>query len=282
MGVQGLFSMLAGVAKPITLKGLRGQRLGVDASCEIYRASLGIAHLDTLTDDKKVPTAFLSIILQKIATYKKSKVAGLIYVFDNDKPNLLKSATNKKRRDVRDGKVEKQAFSMTAAMIDSLKHMLTLLGVAWIVAPEGYEAEHMGAKLCEMDIIDKFVTSDSDALVFGATSIIRQMPKSKLVEYKLQDVFNQLAVDRKTFAHACVMLGCDFAKKTKGIGIARVMNKLDTPLTAEQQTAKDYFLSDCGMGTINSSIIDKPALITWLLDKGFGEQRLIKTLSVFV
>jgi hypothetical protein len=133
-----------------------------------------------------------------------------------------------------------------------------------------------------MDIIDKFVTSDSDALVFGATSIIRQMPKSKLVEYKRQDVVNQLGVDRKTFAHACVMLGCDFAEKTKGIGIARVMNKLDTPLTAEQQTAKDYFLSDCGMGTINSSIIDKPALMTWLLDKGFGEQRLIKTLSVFV
>lgn len=286
-------------------KDFKEKCLGVDVSYDIYRASLGMKNIKSLTDKKGIPTVLLNTLLCNVVRYKKLGVKGLVYVFDNPKPNPHKVKEAKKRKAARKKaeaklvdeaqremkeKLEKRTFTITDDMVSDVKKLLTLLGVAWIVAPEGYEAEHLGAELSIDDIIDTFITSDSDTLLFGGKSMTRRVKKkgSKKVsyeEYTLDDVLVDYDLTREQLVHYGVVLGSDFSDKTRGIGPGTILKKgLGVKLTKEQENAKKYFLSKCPYNDnmIKRDVMDKDTLIKWLVeDKNFNEKRITKLLSVF-
>jgi len=305
MGINGWFKVFGDSSLVKKEKDFKGKCLGIDVSYDIYRASLGMKNIKSLTDKEGIPTVLLNILLCNVVRYKKLGVKGLVYVFDNPKPNPHKVKEAKKRKAARKKaeaklteedqhemkeQLEKRAFTITDDMVSDVKKLLTLLGVAWIVAPEGYEAEHLGAELSVDDIIDTFITSDSDTLLFGGKSMTRRVKKkgAKKVsyeEYTLDDVLVDYELTREQLVHYGVVLGSDFSDKTKGIGPGTILKKgLGTKLTDEQEGAKQYFLSKCPYddNMIKRDVMDKDTLIKWLVDdKNFNEKRITKLLTVF-
>ena len=307
MGITGLYDVICESAKPFPNKNFAGKRVGVDVSYDIHRASRGMEMVKSLTDATGTKTLFLNTILCNIVGYKKIGVTGLIYVFDSPRPNAIKAAECERRRAVRHcaekklvedaglngdrtDMLEKTAFTITGSIIEDVKKLLGLLGVAWIVAPDNFEAEHLGAELTRDGVIDIFVTSDSDAIVFGARTIVRRVKhkgakKSSLEEYTLDTILEHNKLTREGLAHIAVVLGCDFASKTKGIAAKTVLSRGPTAtLTEEQLRAKNYFLSTCPytMDMIVKSAANITNLVEWLVhDKKFNETRITKMLEVF-
>jgi len=291
MGIKGFFKVFGSSSTKFNNKEYNGSRVGVDASCEIYRASLGAMNVLTSGGEN---TALYNILLQSIVSYRvKFGVRGLIYIFDHPDQNPMKIEENKKRRESRkkcalrtDSKHKKDKFyfKITGEIIDNVKTLLNLLGVAWVVAPKGYEAEHMGAHLSKIGIIDIFVTGDSDALTFGTGNILvreRKSGRATLKLYNLKKILDDFNLDMESFVHICVVMGTDFAPKTPRIGVKTILKKgPEAELTLKQETAKKYFLSECpfDLKWIHKESFNKEELIKWLVEKEFNIERLEKML----
>lgn len=304
MGIKYFFQVFGSSAIKQTDKDFKGKRIGIDVSYDIYRASLGMKNINGLTDSNGNPTLLLCVLLNNVSNYKK-KCAGVCYIFDNPGPNLLKTEENKKRSaakkkasdemkitkdEDRKLSLEKRKFGITKEMINDVKKFLTLLGIPWVVAPDGYEAEHLASRMMNDKMLDTFISSDSDTIAFGGNSITRRSTKKgsqkgNYEEYKLSNILDEFKLTKEQLVHLCVVLGCDFAKKTRGIGIKTILKKgLDVKLNEKQSRAKKYFLSKC---PFESSMIirkepNKKKLIDWLVnDKCFNRSRVEKILSDF-
>lgn len=300
MGIKG-FSKAFGDAKTSgKLQELSGKCVGVDISLAIYRASLGMKNVEGLTDKNGDPTAYLNSLLCTVSKYKKHGIKGLLYIFDAPVNNPIKAAENKKRSDasakaelakattVCDKKMEslkKQTFTLTPSMVENAKKLLSLMGVAYITARDGYEAEHLGAQLTIDGILDTIITSDSDAIMFGAKSMYKQIKGGKFDVYNVDTILAHYKITRKQLAHAGVVLGCDFAKGVRGIGVKTVLTKgLSAVLTDEQKNARDYFLKKCPYthDDFVKNVADHDKLTDWLVnDKNFDRGRVTRLLSQF-
>lgn len=305
MGIKTFFKVFTEYDE-IKPNELSGRCIGIDISYEIYRTSLGMKNVSGLTDKNGEPTILLNILMANVSKFKKVGVKGIIYVFDNANANPLKLKECEKRKNAKlkakaniekcsnneqEHKIpqlEKRTFTITNKMVDDVKKFLNYLNIPWITAPSGYEAEHLGAELMRQNIIDTFLTNDSDTLMFGGKSMLRPVKqKSKTVyhEYKLQKLLDKHNLKHEDLIKAGVILGSDFAEKTKGVGPKTVLNKLDIKLTDEQKKAYDHFASDCPFEVKDiyrseDRMIEQ--LINWLVnDKNFNEKRIRKTLSVF-
>ena len=64
---------------------LKNKTISIDASVELYRSSLGMKNINTLTDKNGNSTIFINVILSNIIRYEKNKI-NQIWVFDFD-PN---------------------------------------------------------------------------------------------------------------------------------------------------------------------------------------------------
>lgn len=176
---------------------------------------------------------------------------------------------------------EKQSFTMRNE-VDDAEQLLKLLGIAFIHASDGYEAEHLAAQLTIDRVTDAVVTSDADALIFGAARVIRMLPKSRLQQFELDKILSAEQINREQLATIAVALGSDFAEKTRGIGVKTYKKILTKPvLTESQNTAKTMFLTQCPYDPRDfvcepARIIDS---INWLVDeKRFNRERLEKML----
>jgi 5'-3' exonuclease len=166
---------------------------------------------------------------------------------------------------------------------------LNYLKIPWIVARYGFEAEHLGATLMHKGIIDSLITSDSDTLMFGGASMLRRIKIGTVVhyeEYKIQQILGIYNITYFDMVKIGVVLGCDFADKTKGVGIGTVLKKINNiTLTEEQNIAYNHFISDCPFekeDICKTETLDVNGLITWLVEcKNFNEGRIKKMLIPF-
>lgn len=308
MGIKDWFKVFGLSGRPIKEKEFKGKNLGIDASYDIFRASLGMKNVRGLTDRSGNPTAFLNTLVHNLAKYKKIGVAGLIYIFDHPDKNPFKLKETKKRRDKREiakaklnattgghPQLEKQCFSITSSMINDVKKVLDLLGIPWIDTPFKFEAEHLGAELSRKGIIDSLITSDSDTLLFGGVSMVRRVKtgkKTSYEEYTLADTLVDYDLTREQLVHLGVVMGSDFNTKTPGIGPKTILLKgPNVELASEQKAAAQYFLAECPFSndqihTYNRTPKEKgekrEELINWLVDeKNFNRVRVTRALTVF-
>jgi flap endonuclease-1 len=104
--------------------------------------------------------------------------------------------------------------------------ILTKLGVPYCVAPSEVEAEQLGAYLCSLGICDGVMTTDTDAMPFGAPWMMKKIPK-KTGKYELitrEDCLKDLTYDQ--LVEVCVALGCDYADKVPRVGPKTVVTKV--------------------------------------------------------
>jgi XPG I-region len=90
-------------------------------------------------------------------------------------------------------------------------------------SPDGLEGEQVCANLAARNGQGIVITEDSDALVFGAPTMIKGIPGKEGVMIDLKEVLNRLEITREQLIDISLMTGCDFASKIPGVGINRAL-----------------------------------------------------------
>jgi 5'-3' exonuclease len=225
---------------------------------------------------------------------------------DENKVPLINVVNNEaSASDIIDDKIcaqEKQCFSMNSRIINDIKFILDSFDVPWITAHKGIEAEHLCATLTINNYANAVFSTDTDALIYGATKLVRNVKsngKKILQSYSLQNILEINHIDISDLRKIAVILGCDHAKKTANVGPKTVLKKYkNIVLTPEQKTSVKIFetcidLSSYDLENNNIVSIDRrnrsvdktmpphkktkiDNLLIWLVDKNFNKNRVKK------
>ncbi len=260
MGIKGAFKLLA-KATNVSKTGPQKKVVVIDGSFLVYNTFLATKTLRTMTaPDGKTPTGHIKIIYNKVKKFHKDG-CRLIVVWDAG-TTALKEELKKERQDQKEQAKEKYEKAKTADGVSeatlarleklgvspglafgSARQLFKLLGVPQITSPEKYEAEHVCAQICMNGIGDVVYTKDSDALFFGATEM-GWHAGGKYHSIALADALKLLDVDFPEFQRIGIMLGCDFAPKSTGIGPATVLkseSRQTVKFTERQEQALAMF-----------------------------------------
>jgi len=211
---------------------------------------------------------------------------------DEEKPNNTKE--NPKSTKEKKDQLEKQIFTVDKALIDDIKFILNCFSIKYIESPAGFEAEQIASYLNIKGDCDGVYSGDTDPIAFGAKFHFRKSTKDKVLYcYSQEDILSQISKETKSSSSLndiqkiCVILGCDFAKKTPRIGPKTVIAKYkNVNLSDEQKKAMLVFNKDIpSFDIINkdkNSFEDNTAikLYSWLTeDKSFNPLRVKKWLD---
>jgi flap endonuclease-1 len=248
MGIFGLPSLIEAVAKNYAVKSYElskfaGMKVAVDGSLWIYQTVIAMrSNGRDMKNQQGQLTSHLHGIFFKIIRMLQERILPIV-VFDG-KPPKSKSKTIKKRHERREAankilktlsdsedeeyiKNFKQTFTPTKQDFKECQTMLDLMGIPYIIAPG--EADPVCAWLGSRHDADgkcyvKGVASDdSDMLPLGARYLfkdfLRFMGKNKKVKViSLHRSLAKMNLTMDQFVDTCVLLGCDYSDRIKGIG----------------------------------------------------------------
>ncbi len=228
------------ITKEITYDKLKGKILVVDAFNILYQflSSLRMRDGTPLKDSKGNITSHLNGLFLRTTNLMK-KGMKLAFVFDGEHPEL-KAKEIKRRREVKDAarvkydeavqkedieamrKYSLQTTSLTKDMVNEAKELLTALGIPIIQAPS--EGEAQAAYMVKKGDADYVISQDTDALLFGATDVIRNLTisqkkkKANALTYEtikptsmnLSENLNHLGIDQDQLIALSMLVGTDF------------------------------------------------------------------------
>lgn len=116
-------------------------------------------------------------------------------------------------------KLKKQTAPITKEIKDDAKKIVKLMGMACFEA-DG-EAETLCAELAIKGHVDAVLTEDTDVLVYG-TPVFLAFKRKKLWEGTLtiveyHHILEALELNEDEFRDLCILMGCDYNNKGKGI-----------------------------------------------------------------
>ncbi|ERN10327.1 DNA repair protein UVH3 isoform X1 [Amborella trichopoda] len=120
-------------------------------------------------------------------------------------------------------KLERNAEYASSEMFAECQELLQMFGLPYIIAP--MEAEAQCAYMELSNLVDGVVTDDSDAFLFGARSIYKNIfDDRKYVEmYLIKDVENELGLTRDKLIRMALLLGSDYTEGISGVGIVNAI-----------------------------------------------------------
>ncbi len=307
------FSKIAESQGIYTIKNFRGKRIGIDASIKIKQATCGIPAGAHLRGPDGKPTNHVKILFNNIVEFRKYDIEQ-IWIFDNFVKKSCKASEHQRRSNIREANKErikslklriemlsvddhkespeletlqKQLISSETANLGNfadevrdLKHMLNLMGINYIVAPHGIDAEHVGAALSYYNIIDYFITTDPDYLLYAAGlrhventkstfRMLKKIPKKQQYHlYELDTVLTNIDITPKQFILIAICLGVDVISHPdysttsgiKGIGAKRVVDIIKGNKKSVNYELQDYHLNAIDVFTYK---IPKEAIIIY-------------------
>jgi flap endonuclease-1 len=324
MGVEGFFKVkitfprrgrsatvatskvIAELGVPIKLSDLQGMKVAIDASLMIYSSKLAVEHLNTLTDSEGHSTVHINTIFNKILQLADAG-AQQMWIFDSPEPNEIKKMAIEQRMAKREQALkkgyknsEKIQYRLTKEDVNDIQMLLKCMGITYIIAPSGLEAEQYGAYLTKGSESERFcrymITSDSDVLCFGGNllrmttqkSATGKTKKTVYQAFELEDVLAEMQLSYEQFLQMCVLLGTDFAQGTPGVGPNTVIDKVrkdEMPFTPRQELAMEYFKSDIsdkiGGAEIVQGEYNLEELVNFLKARNFNEERIRKRLEKY-
>ncbi|XP_035215438.1 flap endonuclease 1-like [Stegodyphus dumicola] len=242
MGIQGLAKLIADYApssvKENEIKNYFGRKIAVDASMSIYQFLIAIRQeANMLTNSEGETTSHLVGLFYRTIRMVDNGIKP-VYVFDG-KPPQMKSSELEKRQERREeaqkslekaeeegiaedvNKFSRRLVKVTRQHNDDCKKLLKLMGVPYVEAP--CEAEAQCAALVKDGKVYATATEDMDGLTFGSTVLLRHMTfsearKMPIKEFHLNRVLEELELSQDEFIDLCILLGCDYCDKIKGMG----------------------------------------------------------------
>ena len=118
-------------------------------------------------------------------------------------------------------KQNRRLVKVTTDHVNDVKILLKHMGIPFVSAP--CEAEAQCAELVKRGKVFAVGTEDMDALTFGTNVLLRHLTfseakKMPVKEIRLNRVLEGLGLSQKEFVDLCILLGCDYVDKIKGIG----------------------------------------------------------------
>lgn len=282
--------------KPISIDRLKGKKLAIDTFNILYQFLTAIRDRkgEPFKDSKGRVTSHIMGLFYRTANLVEAG-AKPVFVFDG-KPVDLKADTSKKRSEIRDAaallfeeaklkgddelarKYAQRASRVTKEIIESSKELLNLLGLPVVQAYHDGEAQ--AAYMCKQGVVDAVVSQDWDCLVFGAPILIRNLTSSaepqKIV---LKDVLKELDLTQEQLVSAAVLIGTDFNKGVKGVGPKSAI-KMARDGVDGFDNVKDVFLKPKVKDVeLKWGAVNRDAATKFLLERGFSEARIKKTLD---
>lgn len=123
-------------------------------------------------------------------------------------------------------RAERAADGVSEEMKMDVMQLLDLFGIPYVVAP--MEAEAQCAFLERAGLVEGVITDDSDAFLFGARTVFKNMfERAKYVEeYRMPDVEKELGLSRDDLVRAALLLGSDYTPGVSGVGIVNAVEIL--------------------------------------------------------
>jgi flap endonuclease-1 len=237
------------VKHPLTLGELRGRTLAVDGPGELYQflALIRLPDGIPLRDSKGRITSHLAGLFYRTTRLIADHGLKLVFVFDGTPPPR-KAAEIERRRTTRQRYEEESAAALRAGdlarayskatmtsrltrdMVAEARELLRLLGLASIQAPS--EAEAQAAYMAHAGDVWAAASKDYDALLFGATRLVRFLTISGKEFLPSQGTFRAIVpelieldrflqhwhIDREQLVDLAILIGTDFNDGVKGIG----------------------------------------------------------------
>jgi len=103
-------------------------------------------------------------------------------------------------------------------MIKEAKHLGLALGIPCLDGVE--EAEAQCALLNITSVCEGCFTSDSDAFLFGARTVYRDVfigEGGYVLCYEMEDIEKKLGFGRKSLISLALLLGCDYSNGVRGL-----------------------------------------------------------------
>ena len=138
----------------------------------------------------------------------------------------LRDERDRLRREM--ARASRDADTVTPEMRMEVMELLTMLGLPFVEAP--MEAEAQCAALEAAGLVEGVVTDDSDAFLFGARNVYKNIFEDKkfVEEYRSSDVERELGLTRDDLIAMAMLLGSDYALGVDGIGEVNALEVLGT------------------------------------------------------
>lgn len=243
MGILGLSKLVADVAasaiKENEIKNYFGRKVAIDASMSLYQFLIAVRQEGgaQLTNADGETTSHLMGMFYRTIRMCENGIKP-VYVFDG-KPPQMKAGELEKRKEKRDEaqaaldkakedgdmeEVDKQSrrlVKVSKEHVAEVKILLKHMGIPYVDAP--CEAEAQCAELVKTGKVFAAGTEDMDALTFGTSVLLRHLTfsearKMPIKEFHLENVLQGFEMDQEQFVDLCILLGCDYVDKIKGIG----------------------------------------------------------------
>jgi flap endonuclease-1 len=264
MGIKGLTSLIAQHApKAIQEHPLDyyfHRTIAIDASMALYAFNIAIRSegIHSMTDEEGESTSHLIGLFYRTLKLLKRGITP-IYVFDGTPPDLKQAEIQARRAKKADADAKllqaisaddiaeqrrqsKRNVRVSAAQIAESKRLLDLMGIPYLEAPS--EAESQCAVLVKQGLAWAVGTEDMDALTCGAPILLRNLhaseaqSKKKLVkEIRLERVLEDMELSMSEFIDLCILCGCDYSDKIRGIGPKRAYALIKKYRTLEEVLA---------------------------------------------
>lgn len=297
--------LISSLGESVKLELFKNKKICIDASLIIYQSILAMQRIDGLVDKNGNTTVHINTIFNKIIQLKQAGITQ-IWIFDSPTQNKMKEKEIEKRKKRKENMKKKsdekgeesKIYSLKSEHVEEIQLLLKYMGIMYMTAPSGIEAEQYGAKLTAGEenerYCDYMLSGDSDVLLFGGNllkissekSATGKTKKTTYYTYDLQNILSELGLSYDDFVNMGVVLGTDFNEKAIGVGAAAVMKKFqNVKLTQDMKDAIDYFKSDItdimNQADIVEGDYDRNKLLEFLLSKNFNKERIDKRLDEF-
>merc|ERR1719471_337925 len=219
------------------------RKVAVDASMSLYQFLISVRQGQDggggqqLTNEAGETTSHLMGMFYRTIRMVDNGIKP-VYVFDG-KPPQMKAGELEKRKEKRDeaqaalekakeegdmeevDKQNRRLVKVTKDHVEDVKVLLKHMGIPFVDAP--CEAEAQCAELVKGGKVYAAGTEDMDALTFGTTVLLRHLTfsearKMPIKEFHLSNVLEGFEMKQEEFIDLCILLGCDYVDKIKGIG----------------------------------------------------------------
>ena len=121
-------------------------------------------------------------------------------------------------------KLNKKIIYVTKENINQLQYLFSILNIPYI--HENTEADLISSKLSSSNIVNMVISEDMDHLTNGTKFLIRDFNINNNIAkcYDLKKIEEQLSITHIQFINLCVLFGCDYIKRIKGLGTVSSYN----------------------------------------------------------
>ncbi|KAL2527266.1 Flap endonuclease GEN-like 2 [Abeliophyllum distichum] len=257
MGVKNLWDILESCKKTLPLHHLQNKRVCVDLSCwmvqlhcvnkshcamkdKLYlkglfhrlRALIALNCRLIFVTDGSIPAI-------KLSTYRRRLNPGNEATLDDTNPQKVAS-------------VRRNMGSEFSSMIKEAKVLSMALGIPCLDGIE--EAEAQCALLNSESLCDGCFTSDSDAFLFGARTVYRDICLGEggyVVCYEMDDIERELGFGRNSLITLAVLLGSDYSHGVRGFGpesACQIVKSIGDSAILQRIASEGFSISKKAMG----------------------------------